>query len=220
MIHKEGKNTILITILLLLILNTTFFIIIEHEFVFWGLLLFSLILLTIIVQFFRDPKRKTELSENFIVSPADGKVVVIERTIESEYFKDERLMISVFMSLWNVHVNRYPVSGSVCYFKYHKGNYLIARNPKSSSENERTSIVIEDRKNQKILFRQIAGIVARRIVWYMKPGEEVIQGSQCGFIKFGSRVDLFLPVDTKLHIHIGDRVKAGISVLGDFKNLS
>lgn len=219
MIHKEGKKTILFTIILLVILNTASFIFIEYEIVFWGLLLFSLILLYIIVQFFRNPNRIPELNENSILSPADGKVVVIERTIEPEYFKDERLMISVFMSLWNVHVNRYPVSGSVCYFKYHKGTYLIARNPKSSLENERTTVVIEDR-NRKILFRQIAGIVARRIVWYMEPGDEVIQGSQCGFIKFGSRVDLFLPVDTKLRIQIGDTVKAGITVLADYKDLS
>ncbi len=218
MIHKEGKKTILFTIILLVIINTASFIIIEYEIVFWGLLLFSFILLFIIVQFFRNPNRKPELNKNSILSPADGKVVVIERTIESEYFKDERLMISVFMSLWNVHVNRYPVSGSVCYFKYHKGKYLIARNPKSSLENERTTVVIEDR-DHKILFRQIAGIVARRIVWYMKPGDEVIQGSQCGFIKFGSRVDLFLPVDTNLHIQIGDTVKAGKTVLADYKDL-
>jgi phosphatidylserine decarboxylase len=219
MIHKEGKKTILFTIILLVILNTASFIFIEYDIVFWSLVLFSLILLCIIVQFFRNPNRIPELNENSILSPADGKVVVIERTIESEYFKDERLMVSVFMSLWNVHVNRYPVSGSLCYFKYHKGKYLIARNPKSSLENERTTVVIEDR-NRKILFRQIAGIVARRIVWYMESGDEVIQGSQCGFIKFGSRVDLFLPVDTKLQIQIGDTVKAGITVLADYKELS
>jgi phosphatidylserine decarboxylase len=148
-----------------------------------------------------------------VLSPADGKIVVIEKTYEAEYFKEDRLMISIFMSLWDVHANRFPVSGIIRYYRYHPGRYLVARNPKSSIENERTTVVIEDERNRMVLFRQIAGIVARRIVGYMKEDEHVIQGEQCGFIKFGSRVDVFLPLNTELRIKLGDRVKGGLTTL-------
>ncbi len=172
-------------------------------------------LFLIILQFFRNPIIRIKKSESTILAPADGKVVVIEEVEETEYFKDKRLQVSVFMSPINVHVNRNPIGGLVTYAKYHPGLYLVAWHPKSSTENERTTFVIQHQNGTEILFRQIAGALARRIKWYIKEGQMVEQGSEMGFIKFGSRVDLFFPIDTKLNVKLGQVVKGGRTVLAE-----
>src|SRR5690606_19624959 len=163
-----------------------------------------------------NPKRHIIPNENTILCPADGKVVVIEETEETEYFKDRRLQVSIFMSPVNVHINRNPVSGVVRFFRYHPGKYLVAWHPKSSTLNERTSIAIQTVQGPEVLFRQIAGAMARRIVWYVKEGDSVTQGQEFGFIKFGSRVDVFLPIGTKVNVKIGDHVTGGLTTLGQF----
>lgn len=165
------------------------------------------------LQFFRNPNRQILTpSDSIVYAPADGKVVVIEETMENEYFKDKRLQVSIFMSPLNVHVNRNPISGIVNYIKHHKGRYLVAWHPKSSSENERTTVVIEN-NGAEVLLRQIAGAVAKRIVNYLEEGEQVEQGHDLGFIKFGSRVDLFLPLGTEINVKIGDKVKGNRTVI-------
>ena len=176
----------------------------------------SVFLLIVILQFFRDPSRTFNLDDNKIICPADGKVVVIEETTETEYFKDKRIQVSVFMSPINVHINRNPISGVVKYFKYHPGLYLVAWHPKSSTENERTTVVVEHKNGKQILFRQIAGALARRIVWYVKENDKVNQTEQFGFIKFGSRVDIYLPVGTTINVKIDEVVKGGQTVLANF----
>lgn len=181
----------------------------------WFAYVLSAFLIITILQFFRDPKRQFTTGDNLIIAPADGKVVVIEETTEHEYFKDKRLQVSIFMSPINVHINRYPISGVVSFFKYHPGKFLAAWEPKSSTDNERTTVVVKHNKGTEILFRQIAGALARRIVWYCKEGDKAEQCGQMGFIKFGSRVDLFLPVGTKLNVKIGDMVKGSQSILGE-----
>jgi phosphatidylserine decarboxylase len=181
----------------------------------WIVYIFSFLLFVIIVQFFRSPKFPITISEKEVLCPADGKVVVIEEATETEYLKDKRIQLSVFMSPVNVHVNRNPVSGVVKYFKYNPGKYLVAWHPKSSTENERTTIVIENSKGVSILFRQIAGAMARRIVWYVKEGDQVEQGQQFGFIKFGSRVDVFLPRGSTVKVELGQVVKGGRTVLAE-----
>ena len=173
----------------------------------------SLLVLIIVLQFFRSPSRNWTKNENQIICPADGKVVVIEEVEEPEYFKDKRLQISIFMSPTNVHVNRYPVSGTVKYAKHHHGKYLVAWHPKSSTENERTTVVVETKSGTQILFRQIAGALARRIVMYSKEGDVAAQTDQFGFIKFGSRVDVFLPLGTKVNVKLNEVVKGGITVI-------
>jgi phosphatidylserine decarboxylase len=174
-----------------------------------------LIFLILILQFFRNPRRRTEINENQIIAPVDGKVVVIEEVEEPEYFQDKRLQVSIFMSPLNVHVTRYALSGTVKYSKYHPGKYLVAWHPKASTENERTTIVVENKIFGGILYRQIAGALAKRIVNYAKEGEEVVQGTDAGFIKFGSRVDVFLPLGTKVNVNIGDTVKGGIQAIAE-----
>ncbi|MGN6637976.1 MAG: phosphatidylserine decarboxylase family protein, partial [Mucilaginibacter sp.] len=181
----------------------------------WIVYILSFVLFIIILQFFRSPSFPIQLDEKNVLCPADGKVVVIEETEESEYLKDKRIQISVFMSPVNVHVNRNPIAGVVKYFRYHPGKYLVAWHPKSSTENERTTIVIENSKGVPVLFRQIAGAMARRIVWYVKEGDKVEQGQQFGFIKFGSRVDVFLPLGTKINVGIGEVVKGGRTILAE-----
>lgn len=175
----------------------------------------SLILFVLVVQFFRIPTRPLTTGEQHVVAPADGTIVVIEETDETEYFKSRRRQVSIFMSPLNVHVNRNPVTGVVRYFKYYPGKYLVAWHPKSSTENERTTVVIQLANGAEVLLRQIAGAVARRIIWYVKEGQPVEQGSEFGFIKFGSRVDVFLPLDADVKVAIGDRVKGGVTVLAD-----
>ena len=167
------------------------------------------------LQFFRNPKRVTEINDTQIIAPVDGKVVVVEEVEEPEYFKGKRLQVSIFMSPINVHVTRYALNGTVKYSKYHPGKYLVAWHPKASTENERTTIVVENKVFGEVLYRQIAGALAKRIVNYAEEGEEVIQGSDAGFIKFGSRVDIFLPLNTKLTIKIGDKVKGGVQVIAE-----
>ena len=175
----------------------------------------SVILFLLIVQFFRIPTRPLTSGEKLVIAPADGKVVVIEETVESEYFKDRRRQVSIFMSPLNVHVNRNPVTGIVRYFKYFPGKYLVAWHPKSSTENERTTVVVEVANGTQVLFRQIAGAVARRIIWYVKENQPVTQGEEFGFIKFGSRVDLFLPLDAEIKVNIGDVTKGGVTVVAE-----
>lgn len=171
--------------------------------------------LVIILQFFRNPKREAPLNEQVLVAPVDGKVVVIEEVEEPEYFKGKRLQVSIFMSPINVHVTRYAMSGTVKYSEYHPGKYLVAWHPKASTENERTTIVINNKSFGDILYRQIAGALAKRIVNYAKVGDKVVQGTDAGFIKFGSRVDLFLPLGTKLKVSLGDKVKGGVQVIAE-----
>ncbi|HEY4799280.1 MAG TPA: phosphatidylserine decarboxylase family protein [Bacteroidia bacterium] len=213
MIHKEGTPTIILTVIFISILNGAIYFLSGNEILRWGGYVLSAALLYIILQFFRNPARAIIQNEKNLLCPADGKVVVIEEVMENEYFHDQRLQVSVFMSPFNVHVNRYPLSGIISYYKYHPGKYLVAWHPKSSTENERTTVVVKSGSGKEILFRQIAGALARRIVFYGKQNETVQQGSQCGFIKFGSRVDIFLPVGTKLNVKLNEVVKGGISVI-------
>ncbi|MFZ4544012.1 MAG: phosphatidylserine decarboxylase family protein [Saprospiraceae bacterium] len=211
MLHKEGKKIIGFSFLFFVVSNLLAFIFITPIFPY--LLIFTTALLVLVLQFFRNPVRKIAVLDNNIVySPADGKVVVIERTKESEYFGDDRIQVSVFMSPLNVHVNRNPVGGIVKFFRYHAGLYLVAWHPKASTDNERTTTVIDTGKAE-ILFRQIAGAVARRIVAYVKEGQQVKQGEDMGFIKFGSRVDIFLPLDAKIEVNIDQVVKGNQTVL-------
>ncbi|MBI2720894.1 MAG: phosphatidylserine decarboxylase family protein [Bacteroidetes bacterium] len=214
--HKEGY----ISLVLVLVFSVIIIFIGHHFFptyaiAHWFAYLLSAFLTIIILQFFRDPTREFKMGDNLIIAPADGKVVVIEETIELEYFKDKRLQVSIFMSPLNVHINRFPISGMVSFFKYHPGKFLAAWEPKSSTDNERTTIVVKHNNGKEILFRQVAGALARRIVWYCKEGDKAEQCGQMGFIKFGSRVDLFLPLGTKLNVKIGDVVKGSQSVLGE-----
>lgn len=215
-IHKEGYTTIALTILFIFIINAF----VDYKYydvtwLRWFIYIFSAALFLIVLQFFRNPSRSFAAGENLVICPADGKVVVIEETEEGEYFKDKRLQVSIFMSPVNVHINRNPISGVVKFFKYHPGKYLAAWNPKSSTENERTTTVVEHKNGAPILFRQIAGALARRIVWYVKEGDQVVQAEQFGFIKFGSRVDVFLPVGTKVNVELNQVVKGGITTLAE-----
>lgn len=186
--------------------------------IFWlqkSIQVLSLIFLILILQFFRNPKRYTQINENHIIAPVDGKVVVIEEVFEEEYFKDKRLQVSIFMSPINVHVTRYAMGGKIAFSKYHPGKYLVAWHPKASIENERTTVVIENDTFGKVLYRQIAGALARRIVNYAKEGQQVVQGTDAGFIKFGSRVDLFLPIGSKVNVQLNQTVKGGITVISE-----
>ncbi|MFA7380914.1 MAG: phosphatidylserine decarboxylase family protein [Bacteroidia bacterium] len=216
MIHREGLATIFITVAVLFGLNWAVQHFLPEPVIIQQLVLFvSTIFLLIILQFFRNPPRHTQVNEQHVISPADGKVVVIEEVEEPEYFKGKRLQISVFMSPFNVHVNRNPVSGIVSYFKYHPGKYLVAWHPKSSTENERTTTVIKTKSEQEVLFRQIAGALAKRICWYVKEGQPVQQGGEMGFIKFGSRVDIYLPLDAKVNVQLNQKVSGGETVLAE-----
>lgn len=217
-IHKEGYTSIALGVLFVFILNAiVHYYASESKILTWATYILSAFILITLLQFFRNPKRTISSNEEHILCPADGKVVVIEETEETEYFRDRRLQISIFMSPINVHINRNPVSGIVKYFKYHPGKYLMAWNPKSSTLNERTTTVVES-NGTEILFRQIAGAMARRIVWYVNEGQSVEQGKEFGFIKFGSRVDVFLPIGSKVDVKLGDVVKGGITVLGELKH--
>lgn len=216
-IHKEGYTSLALATLVIFIVNAIcHYYYPDNQWLTWIVYVFSFILFVTVLQFFRSPNRKWSQNDKHVICPADGKVVVIEETEESEYFKEKRIQVSIFMSPVNVHVNRNPISGVVKFVKYHKGKYLVAWDPKSSTDNERTTIVVESANGVPVLFRQIAGALARRIVWYVKEGDEVRQGDQFGFIKFGSRVDVFLPIGTKINVQIGDIVKGGITVLGEF----
>ena len=214
--HKEGYASLfLVLVFSVIIIFIAHYFFPNFKIAHWFAYLLSSILTITIVQFFRNTIRKYTLGENLIICPADGKVVVIEETNEGEYFKDKRLQVSIFMSPTNVHINRFPISGIISFFKYHPGKFLVAYDPKSSTDNERTTIVVKHKNGTEILFRQIAGALARRIVWYCKEGEIAEQCEQMGFIKFGSRVDLFLPIGTKLNIKLGDMVRGSQTVLGE-----
>lgn len=218
-IHKEGYTSIALCILFIFILNAiVHFFLPNHTLVQWIVYILSFALFIIILQFFRSPYFLIEKNEEHVICPADGKVVVIEETEETEYLKDRRIQISVFMSPINVHINRNPITGTVKYVKYHPGKFLVAWHPKSSLENERASIVIENIRGVSVLIRQIAGAMARRIVYYLAEGQEVEQGAEFGFIKFGSRVDIFLPLGTEIKVSLGDTVKGGRTVLAHLKN--
>jgi phosphatidylserine decarboxylase len=213
MFHKEGFKIILVTALIMVS-----GLLLIDKFVpnFWlqkSLMILLLVGFILVLQFFRDPKRNTLINDRQIIAPADGKVVVIEEVVEKEYFKDKRRQISIFMSPLNVHVTRYPVSGIVKYSKYHPGKYLVAWHPKSSEENERTTIVVENKSCGEILYRQIAGAVARRIVNYAKTNKQVIQGEDAGFIKFGSRIDIFVPLDMKIEVNLNQKTRGGETIL-------
>jgi len=213
-IHKEGKGILLWTPVVLLLIyygmhkkvvfsyrQSIGFTVVSGALYFW------------LIYFFRDPYRIIHTQDQYILGPADGKILSIQKVYEEEYLREDRIKVSIFMSPFNVHVNRFPMSGRIVFFKYHPGKYLVAFHPKASTHNERTSIVIENENGQQILFRQIAGFMARRIKFYFKEGEAVQQGEKCGFIKFGSRAEVYLPLDADIQVSVGDKVKGGITVL-------
>jgi phosphatidylserine decarboxylase len=213
MFHKEGGKIILIATT-----STVALLLLADHFIelFWlkkAVEVLVLLFLILILQFFRNPKRDVAINDNHIIAPVDGKVVVIEEVFESEYFKDKRIQVSIFMSPINVHVTRYAVNGKVKFSKYHPGKYLVAWHPKASTENERTTVVIENRIFGEILYRQIAGALARRIINYAEEGMQVIQGTDAGFIKFGSRVDLFLPLGTKINVQLNEKAVGGKTII-------
>jgi phosphatidylserine decarboxylase len=213
MFHKEGAKIILIALAV-----TVGVILLSEEFIhnFWLLKfvqIFALLFLILILQFFRNPSRLVDAADHTIIAPVDGKVVVIEEVYEPEYFKEKRLQVSIFMSPINVHVTRYAINGLIKYSKYHAGKYLVAWHPKASEENERTTIVIENRIFGEVLYRQIAGALARRIVNYAKEGMHVVQGADAGFIKFGSRVDIFLPIGTEVDVKLNQKAIGGKTII-------
>ncbi len=215
MFHKEGHKIILgsVFVVVIAILAIDYFVS-----VYWlrtSLMLLMVVFLLLILQFFRNPKRAGLPSETQVLSPVDGKVVVIEEVFEKEYFNEKRLQVSVFMSPINVHVTRYPISGKVVFSKYHPGKYLVAWHPKASEENERTTVVVENDSYGKVLYRQIAGALAKRIVNYAKVDDLAQQGADSGFIKFGSRVDLFLHLDTNIKVQLNQKVKGGVSIIAE-----
>jgi phosphatidylserine decarboxylase len=218
-IHKEGYKTITLTIIVLFFANLMINrlasgqVIVQQIF-----LVLSLIFFIIILQFFRNPKIKIQKDAQLVLAPADGKVVVIEEVVEDEYLKEKRKQVSIFMSPINVHVNRNPVGGEISFFKYHPGKYLVAWHPKSSTENERTTVVYKLANGTEILIRQIAGALARRICWYVKEGKKVDQGAEFGFIKFGSRVDLFLPLDAEILVQANQVTKGGRTPIARLKS--
>jgi phosphatidylserine decarboxylase len=213
MFHKEGHKIIFITFVVsaIAIFLADYFI--EIKWLKLVIQLFFLVFLILILQFFRNPKRHTQINDKHVLSPVDGKVVVIEEVFEKEVYNDKRIQVSVFMSPINVHVTRYPISGNIVYSKYHPGKYLVAWHPKSSEENERTSVVIENNIFGKVLYRQIAGALAKRIVNYAKFGETAQQGADSGFIKFGSRVDVFLPLNAKINVKLNQKVRGGETII-------
>lgn len=217
-LHREGSKIILFSLGLYLVCVSLTLHFLREILPYLALAVFFLIsvLLFLVIWFFRIPKRVFSTGHNKIIAPADGVIVVSERTFDSEYFQAARYQVSIFMSPLNVHVNRYPIDGTVVYSKYHKGKFMLASVPKSSTANERHSVVLENKNKVQILVKQIAGTLARRIVNYASIGSEVKQNEELGFIKFGSRVDLLLPLDVKLSVKIGDKVKGGVSVIGEF----
>ena len=213
MFHREGYKIIAITLMV-----TAGAVVISHIYVpnrtiFYGIVALVVVLLLLILQFFRNPDRIAPNDSSKIVSPVDGKVVVIEEVFEPEYFKDKRLQVSVFMSPLNVHVTRYPGAGEVTYSKYHPGKYLVAWHPKASEENERTTVVVKTEKFGEVMHRQIAGALAKRIVNYAEAKDKVEQGGESGFIKFGSRVDIYLPIGTKVDVALNEKVKGASSII-------
>ncbi|MBB4118820.1 phosphatidylserine decarboxylase [Mesonia hippocampi] len=213
MFHKEGFKIILVTLIVFILINFAATYGIPQNWLRYLIFGISAIFLILILQFFRNPKRIAEINTNHVVAPVDGKVVVIEEVFEKEYFNDKRLQVSIFMSPVNVHVTRYPVGGKVVYSKYHPGKYLVAWHPKSSEENERTTVVVNSPVYGDVLHRQIAGALARRIVNYAKVNDTAVQGSDSGFIKFGSRVDVYLPIGTKINVKLNQKVKGAETII-------
>lgn len=217
LIHKEGYPFVFISVIIWSIVTVTLSGS-ASDIVFWPVFILLTILMVLVLQFFRNPTRHIPVADdNLIYAPADGKVVVIEKVFDDEYFKDERLQVSIFMSPLNVHVNRYPFSGTISYTKYHAGKYLVAWDPKSSTENERNCIVIKNANGDEVLQKQIAGAVARRIISYAEVGKKVIQGTDQGFIRFGSRVDLLLPLDAEIKVELGQNCIGNKTVIANFK---
>ncbi|MBF0695412.1 MAG: phosphatidylserine decarboxylase family protein [Flavobacterium sp.] len=217
MFHKEGGKIILISTTIAVAI-----LLLSNQYIdnFWlkkGLQVFAIIMLLMVLQFFRNPKRIVDMNEAHIIAPVDGKVVVIEEVYEGEYFKENRLQVSIFMSPINVHVTRYPISGLVKFSKYHPGKFLVAWHPKSSTENERTTVVVENNSFGEVLYRQIAGALAKRIVNYAKEGTRVSQGDDAGFIKFGSRVDIFLPIGTEINVKLNQKAIGGKTIVATKK---
>lgn len=218
-IHKEGRKILFFTCLILLVLNLLLYNFNAANTTFNKVFsAVSVVFFLLLLQFFRSPYRNLLLHEDWVIAPADGKVVVIEDVYEPEFFKEVRKQVSIFMSPINVHITRNPVSGTVKYFKYHPGNYFVAWHPKSSTDNERTTVVVETLVGEDVLFRQIAGAMARRIVWYVNEGDEVSQGEEFGFIKFGSRVDVFLPVDAEIKVKLGQKTKGGQTIIAQLRS--
>lgn len=213
MFHKEGTQSILLGTVFTAVIFLVSDYFIQTEWIKMTIEIVTLLLLVIILQFFRNPKRTVEINENHIIAPVDGKVVVIEEVFESEYFKDKRIQVSIFMSPINVHVTRYAISGLVKFSKYHPGKFLVAWHPKASEENERTTIVVENKTFGAILYRQIAGALAKRIVNYAQEGMQVVQGADAGFIKFGSRVDIFLPLGTPINVELNQKAIGGKTII-------
>src|SRR6478609_727604 len=213
MFHKEGTQSILLGTIFTAVVCLVSDHFIQTEWIKMTLEIAALLLLIIILQFFRNPKRTVEINENHIIAPVDGKVVVIEEVFEAEYFKDKRIQVSIFMSPINVHVTRYALSGIVKFSKYHPGKFLVAWHPKASEENERTTVVVENKTFGAILYRQIAGALARRIVNYAQEGMQVVQGTDAGFIKFGSRVDIFLPLGTPINVELNQKAIGGKTII-------
>lgn len=218
MIHREGRKPLFITLILLCLLYILIQNIASHNWIIQFYLVFAIIIYLLVLQFFRNPKRITNSKEGEIMAPADGTVVLIEEVEETEYLNDKRKMVSIFMSPLNVHVNRVPITGNVIYTRYHQGKYLVAWHPKSSQLNERTTVVMENDKTGPILFRQIAGAVARRIAIYCRPNDQLMAGQEFGFIRFGSRMDVFLPLEAEVCVKIGDKPKGGETIIARVKN--
>ncbi len=219
-IHREGYLIIAIGLFLLALIQTGNYFLFQFTGWLWLFILLSIgaiVMAYLIIQFFRIPNRTCSFEPNDIFCPADGKVVVIEEVEETEYFKDKRIQVSIFMSPLNVHANYAPISGEIGYVKYHPGLFLVAWHPKSSTDNERSTFVLKHENGQEVLFRQIAGAMARRICYYVQPKQKLQTGEEFGFIKFGSRVDVFLPLDAKINVKIGDMVQAKITKLGELK---
>lgn len=219
-LHREGYSIILIAFILLggLELGNYFlYTVLNWYWLFIALSILIAVMFFLVVQFFRIPKRIFSVEDNEIICPADGKVVVIEEAVETEYFNDKRIQVSIFMSPLNVHANYNPITGIINYVKYHPGKFLVAWHPKSSTENERSTIVCKHKSGQEVLYRQIAGAVARRICYYASEGQNVDAGSEFGFIKFGSRIDLFLPLGTQVDVKIGDKVQSKLTKIGKLK---
>lgn len=217
-LHREGKSLLISSLLIVLVINgLVAYFFPENVYLRETIVVITSLFYLVILQFFRVPTRQTEINPNHIIAPADGKVVVIEEVEETEYFKGKRKQVSIFMSPINVHVNFNPISGIVSYFKYHPGKYLVAWHPKSSTENERTTCVVKHENGTEILFRQIAGALAKRICWYVKEGDQVTQGQEFGFIKFGSRIDIYLPLDAEICVNIGDKPVGSETVIAKLR---
>jgi phosphatidylserine decarboxylase len=216
-IHKEGRGLLLVLLIVFIIANgLLIYYAPGQKTIQYIFLSFSIVFYLLILQFFRHPSRKINALPNQVIAPADGKVVVIEEVEEPEYFKGKRLQLSIFMSPINVHVNRSPMEGNVQYFKYHPGKYLVAWHPKASTENERTTMVLNHPVHGSILVRQIAGALAKRIKWYVREGQHLQTGEEYGFIKFGSRVDVYLPLDVQVKVNLNQVTKGGVTVLAEF----